>query len=167
MSLENIFSLDPGSVLYTIISFIVLLVVLGKFAWKPILAALEAREQGIRDDIDHARKNRLAAEEAKAAHEAALGDARKEAQGLLAESRERARAFEAEQADQARAEALKLREQAAAEIAREAQSARQSLKGELVELSLAAAEQVIRKGLSRTDHEAIVQDALRQAEQTL
>jgi len=167
MSLDKIFSLDPGSVLYTIISFIILLVVLGKFAWKPILAALEARETGIRNDIDQARKDRQSAEEARVAHEAALGDARKEAQAILAESRDRARAFEAEQADQARAEALKLREQAAVDIARDAQTARQSLKGELVDLSLAAAEQVIRKGLSRADHEAIIQDALRQAEQAL
>ncbi|MDP2359717.1 MAG: F0F1 ATP synthase subunit B [bacterium] len=165
MSLNNIFSLDPGSVLYTIITFLILLLILRKFAWKPILGALEAREQGIRDDIERARFDRQAAEQARQSHEQALGEARREAQALLGESRERAQRYEAEQAELARAEAQKLRERASEEIAREAIKVRQSLQGELVGLSLAAAEQVMRRGLKRADHEAIIQDALRQAEQ--
>jgi len=163
MSLDKIFSLDPGSVLYTIISFLLLLFILGKLAWKPILSALEAREKGIRDNIDKARADRQAAEQARADYEQSLADARRQAQALLAESRERARRYEAEQMEAARAEALQARETAQAEIEREAAKARQGLQGELVSLSLAAAEQVIRRGLTAADHEAIIRDALSQA----
>lgn len=163
MSLNHIFSVDPGSVLWTIISFLILLFILGKLAWKPILGALEAREKGIRDDIDKARTDRQAAETARAEHEASLGDARRQAQGILAESRERARVYEQEQLEVARLEALKAKQRAEEEIALEARKVRQGLQAELVELSLAAAEQVMRRGLSGADHEAIVRDALRQA----
>jgi len=163
MSLNHIFSVDPGSVLWTILSFLVLLFILSKLAWKPILGALEAREKGIRDDIARARADREAAELARAEYERSLGEARKQAQALLAEGRERARAFEAEQMEQARAEAQLARERAQEEIARQAAKARQGLQDELVSLSLAAAEQVIRRGLSASDHEAIAREALRQA----
>jgi len=163
MSLNHIFSVDPGSVLWTIISFVLLLLLLGKVAWKPILSALEAREKGVRDDIDKARADRQAAEQAKADYESALGDARKQAQAILGESRERARQYEQEQMEKARAETQLAKERAAEEIALEARKVRQGLQAELVELSLAAAEQVMRQGLRPADHEAIVRDALRQA----
>jgi len=163
MSLNHIFSVDPGSVLWTILSFLILLFILGKVAWKPILSALEAREKGVRDDIDKARAERLAAEQARSDYEASLADARKQAQAILGESRERARLYEQEQMEAARAEAQAAKERAAEEIAQEARKVRQGLQGELVELSLAAAEQVIRRGLSAADHEAVVRDALRQA----
>lgn len=162
MSLSDIFSVDPGSVLWTIISFLLLLLILGRLAWKPILGALAAREQGIKDDIEKARADRLAAEQARGAYEQSLSEARRQAQVLIAEGRERARQVEAEQLELARAEAERVRAQAAEEIAREAAKVRQGLQGELVDLSLAAAEQVIRRGLSRADHEAIIQDALQQ-----
>ena len=165
MSLSDIFSVDPGSVLWTIISFLLLLLILGKLAWKPILGALAAREQGIKDDIEKARADRLAAEQARGEYEQSLAEARRQAQVLIAEGRERARQVEAEQLELARAEAQRVREQASEEINREAAKVRQGLQGELVELSLAAAEQVMRRSLSRADHEAIIQDALKQAGQ--
>jgi F-type H+-transporting ATPase subunit b len=163
MSLNHIFSVDPGSVLWTILSFLILLFILGKLAWKPILGALEAREKGIRDDIEQAKGDRQAAEKARADHEASLGDARRQAQGILAESRERARLYEQEQVEVARLEAQKTRERAEEEIALEARKVRQGLQAELVELSLSAAEQVMRTGLRPVEHEAIVREALRQA----
>jgi F-type H+-transporting ATPase subunit b len=163
MSLNHIFSVDPGAVLWTIISFVLLLLVLGKLAWKPILGALEAREQGIRDDIEGARRDRQAAEQARGEYEGALGEARRQAQSILGESRERARLYEQEQFEAARIEVQKARERADEEIAQEARKVRQGLQAELVDLSLAAAEQVMRRGLRRDDHEAIAREALRQA----
>jgi F-type H+-transporting ATPase subunit b len=161
--MDHIFSVDPGSVFWTIISFVLLLGILTKVAWKPILSALEAREEGIRKDISQAAEDREAAARARSEYEQSLAEARQQAQNLLAESREKARKYEAEQVELAKAEAQKEKEKAAREIELQSQQAMQGLRGELVDLSLAAAEQLIRTSLKREDHEAIIQESLKQA----
>lgn len=160
--MDHIFSVDPGSIFWTILSFVLLLGILTKVAWKPILSALEAREEGIRNDIEQASTDRQAAEQARRDYESSLGEARQQAQNLLAESREKARKYEAEQMELAKAEAQKEKDRAAREIELQSQQAMQGLQGELVDLSLAAAEQLIRRSLKREDHEAIIKDSLKQ-----
>jgi F-type H+-transporting ATPase subunit b len=164
MSLNQIFSLDPGSVLWTILSFVTLLLILSKVAWKPILSALEAREQGIRDDIAGARSDREEAARIRADFEARLSEARQEAQGILSESRERAKRFEADEQRRLQEELNQQRERAAREIELQGRQAMDGLKGEVSALVLAAAEQVLRKGLQAADHEAVIRDALSELE---
>jgi F-type H+-transporting ATPase subunit b len=160
MSLNQIFTLDPGSVLWTIISFVVLLVILTKVAWKPILGALEAREQGIQDDIENAKTDRDDAAKAKVAHESALSEARQEAQGILGESRDRARQYE-DQQKQETADALALMKvNADKEIELQRQQAMQGLQADMVDISLAAAEAVMRRSTS-DDQEVIIRDFLK------
>lgn len=160
MKLNQIFSLDPGSVLWTLLTFVILLTLLRKFAWGPILAALQAREQGISDNIEKARSDREAAAKARQDHEQSLAAAKAEAQKLLAESRDRAKKYEADQLEQAKTEVQKLKEKAGEEIAQQSRQAMQSLQGELVDLTLDAAEKLLRKDLDRTTHAGLVRDAL-------
>jgi F-type H+-transporting ATPase subunit b len=160
MKLNQIFSLDPGSVLWTLLTFVILLTLLRKFAWGPILAALQAREQGISDSIEKARTDQEAAAKARLEHEQSLSAAKAEAQKLLAESRDRAKKYEADQVELAKAEAQKLKEKAGEEIAQQSRQAMQSLQGELVDLTLDAAEKLLQKDLDRGTHEALVRDAL-------
>lgn len=164
MTLNQIFSVDPGSVLWTIVSFVVLLLILSKVAWKPILSALEAREKGVRDDIASARQDREAAAQAKVGLEAKLNEARQEAQGILAESRDRAKQLEADEQQRLQAELGQQRERAKREIELQGRQAMESLKGDVAELALAAAEQVLRKGLKAEDHEAVIRAALQDLE---
>ena len=161
MSLSQIFSVDPGAMLWNILVFLITLAVLGKFAWKPILRALEAREQGIADDIDKARSDRDAATEARRQMEEQLGQARTEAQGILEEGRSRARRLEEEQLIAAREEASQIRLRAEQEAELQSRQAMESLKGEVVDMTLRAAEQVIRQSLGPQDHEAIIRDTLK------
>ncbi len=160
MKLNQIFSLDPGSVLWTLLTFVILLIVLRKFAWGPILAALQAREQGISDSIEKARSDREAAAKSRLDHEQALASAKSEAQKLLAESRDRAKKYETEQVDLAKAEAQRLKEKAGEEIALQGRQALQNLQGELVDLTLDAAEKLLQKDLDRETHAALVRESL-------
>jgi F-type H+-transporting ATPase subunit b len=160
MKLDQIFTLDPGSVLWTIISFVALLLILTKVAWKPILSALEAREQGIQNDIENAKTDREGAAKAKEAHEAALGDARQEAQSIMGESRDRARQYE-DQQKQKTAEALvQMKANAEKEIELQRQQAIQGVQTEMIDISLAAAEAALRRSTSE-DQETIIRDFLK------
>ncbi|MCA9782412.1 MAG: F0F1 ATP synthase subunit B [Calditrichaeota bacterium] len=160
MKLNQIFSLDPGSVLWTLLTFALLLFLLGKFAWGPILAGLKAREQGIKDSIDKARSDQEAAARARQDHERELASGRADAQKLLAESRDRAKKYEAEQVELAKAEAQKLKEKANEEIALQGRQALQNLQGELVDLTLDAAGKLLGKNLDPATHAELVRDSL-------
>lgn len=164
MTLNQIFSVDPGSVLWTIVSFVILLLILSKVAWKPILSALEAREKGVRDDIASARQDREAAAQARTDLEAKLNEARQEAQGILAESRERAKQVEADEQRKLQDELAQQRERSRIEIELQGRQAMDSLKGDVAELALAAAERVLRRGLTPGDHESVIRDALKDLE---
>ena len=83
----GLFTLDPGLSVWTIATFLVVLFVLGKFAWGPILGALDAREQGIKSSIDAATRLRQEAQESLEEHRRLLADARRQAQEIVAEGR--------------------------------------------------------------------------------
>ena len=81
--------LDPnvGVMAWTLVIFVLLLVVLSKFAFKPIFAAVEAREKALEDAIEGAKRDRAAAESMLAQQKAHLETARTEAQQIIADSR--------------------------------------------------------------------------------
>jgi F-type H+-transporting ATPase subunit b len=161
MSLNQIFSLDPGSVFWTLITFAILLFVLGKFAWGPILSGLKAREDGIQNDIEGAKKERETAESTRKEYETSLNEARNESQKLVSESRDRAKKYEADQLDQVKTEVAKLKTKAAEEIELQNRQALQNMQSELVDLTLDAAEKLIQKSLDRADHEGLIKDSLK------
>ncbi len=161
MTIDRIFSLDPGSVTWTILVLIIVLFILHKFAWKPILAALEAREKGIADDIEQARLDRENATKSRQQVEEQLGQARSEAQHIIDEGRARARRLEEEQLNATREEASQIRQRAEQEAELQSRKAMESLKGEVVDMTIRAAEQVIRQSLGPQDHEAIIRDTLK------
>ncbi len=161
MSLNEIFTLDPGSMLWTLLSFLLLLLILGKVAWKPILTALHRREEGIRENIASAQRDREEAAKSKTAHEESLEHARQEAQTIVGDSREHARQYESEQMELAQEEVRRMKERAGDEIELQSRKAMQGLQAELVDITLQAAEQVIRRRLSLEDHEAIIRESLK------
>ncbi len=165
MTLNQIFSVDPGSVLWTLLTFILLLVILGKFAWGPILQGLKNREDGIRQDLEQAASDRQAAEDARKGYEANLNEARAESQKMLAESRERAKRFEADQMEAAKAEAQAEKEKARRELELERQKVLQNAQDELVDLSLSAAETLLQKSLDRAAHEDLIRSSLKSGSQ--
>lgn len=147
-----------GLIFWTVITFAILLVVLGRFAWKPLLAAMNAREEGIRSDIDRARTGREEAERMLDEHRALIIQAR----------RERAEAVEAGRRDAERlkgdilAEARKQREllvqQAEGQIASSLREARLELKGAAADLAILAAGKLLGKNLDDAAQRRLVEE---------
>jgi F-type H+-transporting ATPase subunit b len=156
----GLFSVNPGLTIWTIVVFLVVFVTLKKFAWVPVLSALDARETGIRSSIDDATRMRDESAALLEEHRKAISEARKQSQEIVAEGRAAAERVAREIEEKAREEGDRLLERARSEIARERDSALAQLREESVELALAAASQLLRERLSDDKDRALVRGFL-------
>jgi len=95
---------DIGLVLWSTVAFILLLIVLGKFAWKPIMKAIDEREQGIEDALSKAEKMKTEIAQMASENEALLQKAREERAAMVKEAKETADRMVAEAKDKAKGE---------------------------------------------------------------
>ncbi len=156
----GLFAVDPGLFVWTLLVFLLVLWVLGKFAWGPILGALDAREQGIRKSIDDAAAMRAEAQLLLEEHRKQVADARRQSQEIVAEGRAAAERVGREIQDRAREEANRIVERARAEIERERDAALGKIREEAVELALAAASRLLRERLDEDRDRVLVQQFL-------
>ena len=152
----------PGLFFWTIVTFGLLLWALAKFAWRPLLKALEDRQETIRrslDDADAAKQElaRLQAESAQI-----IAEARTEAQSIITQSRVDAEKVRNDLKTKASAEAATIVKNAERQIKQETAQAIQQIRREAVELSLNVASKLIRKNLTSEDNDALIQEALEQ-----
>jgi F-type H+-transporting ATPase subunit b len=160
----GLFSVDPGLSVWTIVVFLLVLWVLKRFAWAPILGALDAREAGIRGSIDQATEMRAEAAALLEEHRRQLADARRQAQEIVAESRNAAERLGREIQNKARQEGDRIIERARAEIGREKDAALAEIREEAVELALAAASRLLRERLTDEKDRALVESFLSEIE---
>ncbi len=153
--------LDPGMMIWTWITFFVVLVVLSKVALKPILTTIEDREKAIREDLEQAQKQREEAEQLLQKHRELMANTESEAQRLLKESRELAEQRRQELLKQAREESQKVVEQAKKEIEQEKENALISLRTEIADLAVNAAEKIIMHNLDEEKQKAIVNEYIK------
>ncbi len=154
-------NLDPGMIIWTWITFLIVLVILNKVALKPILAAIDNRENTIRNDLEQAEHQREEAEQLLEKHKKMMASAESEAQQLLKEARELADKKRQELLEQARHESQKLIEQAKAEIQHEKENALASLRAEVADLAVGAAEKIILHNLDEKKQKAIVEEYMK------
>ena len=157
---EGLLKVDPGLLLWTIITFLVLLLILWKAAWKPIVEALDARAEKVRDDIESAEKNRLETERLLAQHRDLMGKSKEEAAQIIAEGRSDAEALKNSILEKANAEAKDVIERAKREISMAKDKALSELKSDVVALSTEIASKVIAKNLNPDDQKAFIEEAL-------
>lgn len=158
----GLFAVDPGLSLWTIIVFLAVLIVLGRFAWKPILGALDAREEGIRGAIAESRRAQAEAIALLEEHKAQLADARRQSQELVAEGREAGERLRKEIESKAREEAEAILDRARLEIERERDLALDTIRKESVELALAVASRLVREKLDSDADRALIQTYLQE-----
>ncbi|MBI1950339.1 MAG: F0F1 ATP synthase subunit B, partial [Acidobacteria bacterium] len=108
---ERLITPDVGTILWTIITFVILAFLLRKFAWGPLMATLEERERTIRESLDAAQKARAEAEEAARRHQETLARARREVAALIEQGKRVSEIVRAGILAQSRMEALDLVEQ--------------------------------------------------------
>jgi F-type H+-transporting ATPase subunit b len=155
-----LFDINVGLSAWTLLVFVALLVVLGKFAWAPILGAVEEREKGIQSALDAAAQSNEEAARLLAEHKEQLADARRQANELIAEGKAAGEGVRREIEEKARTEGQAIVERARAEIQRERDAALEALRRESVELALAAASRLISENLDQPKDRALVEKYL-------
>jgi F-type H+-transporting ATPase subunit b len=155
---------DLGLAFWTIVTFVLLLYILGKFAWKPIVTALKNREQSISEALGAAIKAREEMKLMSAENEKLLQQARIERDMMLREAREIKDKMIVEAKEQAQDEGRKILAQAQENIERERERAFKELKSEVAVLAIEAASKIIRKELSDKNYqEELIGEYLKEA----
>ena len=159
--------IDPGMIIWTWITFGIVLIILSKLALKPILTAIDNREQAIRGDIEEAQKQRDEAAAMLDKHKQLMDSAETEAQNLFKESRLQADKAREEMIVKAREESARLVEKAKEEIEQQKESALVSLKAEVADLAIGAAEKIILHDLDENKHKVVVDEYIKSMPKTL
>jgi F-type H+-transporting ATPase subunit b len=155
---------DPGLFIWTILTFLVLVALLARFAWRPLLAALERRRATIAQSLEDAHRARQELERVQRESAQMMATARAEAESVIARSRSEADVLREELKHKARAEAAAIVKNAERQIQLETARAIQQIRHEAVDLSVAIASKILRRQVSREDNEALIQEALKQVE---
>ncbi len=156
----NLLSPNGGLMFWTLLIFIVLLVVLSRYAFKPLVAAVEAREAALESAITNAQQDRDAAAKLLAEQQAQLDAARAEAQKFIADGRATSEKLKASMLEETRAQQQELLERAKRDIENEKLRAIGDLRREAVDLALAGASKLIAKNLDDAGNRKLVEDFL-------
>jgi F-type H+-transporting ATPase subunit b len=147
-----------GTILWTAITFVILMFLLGRYAWKPLLAAVDAREKGIRDKLETARQQRDESQRILDEHKALLNQARRERAEAVEAGRRDAERVKGEILEEARRQREHLVAQTEAQLAASLRQARAELKGEVANLAIQAAGKLLAKNLDDPTQRRLVED---------
>jgi len=157
---NGLFSGDVGNAIWTALIFFLVLLVLGKFAWTPILQGIQGREKFIREALEEAKTQRDEAEARLREYEAKLAAARDEVDAIMDEARRDAEAVRLREEERARGEAEKTIARARREIEIAADTAVKDLYARAARLATAAATAVLRREIRPEDHERLVAESI-------
>ena len=160
----NLFTGDLGNIIWTLATFIVVLIVLGKFAWKPILGGLQKREEFIRDSLEQARRDREEAEKRLAEYVRKVDAARAEATTIVEEGRREAEVLKRRLDEMSKTEAQATLERTRREIGIALESATKELYSLAGKLATEAASRIIRKEITPADHERLINESVMELE---
>ncbi|MCU0960768.1 MAG: F0F1 ATP synthase subunit B [Pirellulaceae bacterium] len=155
-------SFDPDLAWFTLVVFIVLLLVLTKFAWKPLLAGLDERERTMARMIDEAQRNHALAEEKLQAYEQRLAEAAAAAHEMMLQARREATAAGDQLLEEARAQAQRERQQALTAIETAKQAAVEQIAEQSTQLAFTLARKVIHREINPHDHAVLIRESLEQ-----
>ena len=156
---------DPGLYIWTIVTFLVLVAALAKFAWRPLLEALERRQDQIRKSLDDAQKAKQELEKLNVESQRILAAARTEAEQILSSTRSDANRFREELKQKAQVEAAGIVKNAEKQIALETARALQQIRTEAVDISVAIASKLLARNVSKEDNERLIEETFKQIEE--
>lgn len=145
---------------WTLATFLVVMVVLWKFAWTPILEALDARSEKIRSDLDGAENAKLEAEKALAEYQAKLAEVRDEVKEIIEEGKRDATKVKEDIVNAANQEAKEIRERASRETGLASAKAFEELWETATDLSTELAAKIISKSLTAKDHQKLADEVI-------
>ena len=158
--MEKWLSFDPGLFMWTIVTFLIVLMILKWKAWGPLINALDKREEDIREALASAEKARQDAEKASSEYEDMMRKAQAEAQQIVSEGKAAGERVKNDIETAASGKADEIIEKAKAQIDVEREKAIQEIKSSVVDLSMEAAARVIEKNLESEDNRKLVNQVL-------
>ena len=153
----------PSLAIY-LVNFLLVLLLLYLFAYKPILRLMDQRADRIRESLEAEDTARQEAASSQEAIQEQITEARREGQRIMDQAREASERFRTEEMDKARQEAEAFVERAKEDIARERDTALQEVRASFGDLAITAAERVIRSSLDRQAHEELINQVLEEGE---
>lgn len=159
--MDKLLQPDIGLMFWTALNFLILAFLLAKFAWKPLMKALDDRERKIKEDIASANKAKEDAQAIKQELEKSLADAAQESSKRLQEASQAGLKQRETIIAQAKEDAQTLISQAKAEIEAETQKAIEAVKKEVVDMTLLAAKKIIGKEADKASNEQLIEDLLK------
>ncbi|GER66381.1 ATP synthase subunit b [Weizmannia acidilactici] len=155
--------LNTGDIVFQLVMFIILMLLLKRYAWKPLMGIMQKREEHIAKEIELAEKNRAETNRLLEEQRALLSQARQEGQALIENAKKQADAQREEIISTARAEAERLKNAAKLEIEQEKAKAVAALREQVASLSVMIASKVIEKEISEKDHEKLIMESIKEA----
>jgi F-type H+-transporting ATPase subunit b len=156
----SLIDVNPGLIIWTIVTFILLLIILKKFAWKPILSALDQRENAIKEALEKADKAKQEANILLQQNQVQINKAEEEAKKILQQSREYAEKLKEDLMQKSKEEAARLREDALLEIERKKNEAFAGLKNEVAGIAIQAAEKILKQNIDADSNTKLVNQYL-------
>jgi F-type H+-transporting ATPase subunit b len=156
--------IEPLKLLIQAVNFLLLLLILQRFAYKPLLKMMDARSARIRTDLDDARKLREESEKDRETYRGQLNRARDEARAILEEANNVAARIREQAIIDAESQNATTLQRAREEIQRERDQAIADLRSEVGDLAIRVAEQVVGRALDARDQSRLVEEALSQVE---
>jgi len=153
-------SVNPGLIIWTIVTFLLLAFVLGKFGWKPIIGALERREGRIHDDLAKAQQARDEAQKLLEQHQELLAKAEAEAREIVQAGRETSEQLRREAEVAARTETQRLLDQARRDIQNAKEAALREIRDTVADLAVEAAGKIIQESLDAERHRKMIDDLI-------
>jgi F-type H+-transporting ATPase subunit b len=158
--MEGLLSVSVGTVFWASVSFLIVLILLKKMAWGPIMTSLKEREEGIANALNEAERARSEMAKLQAGNEALLREAREERDQILKEAKVMGEKVRAEAHARAQAEADRMITSAKAEIDNQKKAAIAELKNSVATLSIDIAEKLVKEKLTEADKQKALNHSL-------
>jgi len=155
-----------GTLFWTALTFLIFVFLLGKFGWRPLMGALDAREASIRDSIEEAKTDREEAQRILDEHKQLVAGAHRERAGALAAAQEEGERLKADILEEARKQREQLLAKTEAQVQAGLRQARAELRAEAVDLALQAAGKLLDKNLDDAAQRQLVERHLADLERS-
>ena len=162
--MENLLKPDIGLMFWTVVTFLIMVFILKKLAWKPLLQVIDDREAQIRQDMEAAQKNREELEQLKKTYEDQLSQIEIKARALLSDAEQKALLSRETILKEAELQARKLSEKTRHELQVEKEKLSQELRKEVGDLSILMTEKLLKQSVDKKIQERFIQEFLKSLE---
>lgn len=158
--MDQLLNPEPGLIIWTIVTFLLLVFILKKFAWGPLIKAIEDREARIKGDMESARASREAAEKAQSEIESRIAGLDAKGRQMIEEAAQKAEALRLKIQQEAESQAQKIKEKTLEELGREKDRLSLELRREVSSLSILAAEKILGESVNEPIQKKTVESFL-------